>query len=144
VLGVAWRADGMALATSGADKTVRTWDLITHKQTKAVTNFGGEVCAVRFVGTGDLLLTAAGDKTVRLGEQTLPESGTAYPYCAAADLSGAIVAAGAHDGTVRFWNVADRKLLRTIEAIQGAKARSETARSEQTSEVTTNTARVGR
>jgi WD40 repeat protein len=144
VLGVAWRADGMALATSGADKTVRTWDLITHKQTKAVTNFGGEVCAVRFVGAGDLLLTAAGDKTVRLGEQTLPESGTAYPDCAAADLSGAIVAAGAHDGTVRFWNVADRKLLRTIEAIQGAKARSETARSEQTSEVTTNTARVGR
>jgi len=94
--------------------------VVTRKQIKAVTNFGAEVCAVRFVGAGDLLLAAAGDKTVRLGEQTLPESGTAYPFCAAADFSGTIVAGGSHDGKVRLWNVADRKLLQTIQPTRNA------------------------
>ncbi|HEX5177124.1 MAG TPA: WD40 repeat domain-containing protein, partial [Chthoniobacteraceae bacterium] len=146
VLGVAWRTDGAALATSGADKSVRRWDLTTHKQTKAVTNFGGEVCAIRFVGTGDLLLAAAGDKSVRLGDQTLPESGTAYPYCAAADPSGAIVAAGSHDGTVRFWNVADRKLLRTMQPMQMQTTKAPAAKgsSERSPESRTNTASVAR
>ena len=113
VLGIAWRADGLAIATGGADNSVRLWDVATRKQTKITNNFGGEIAAVAFVGAGDLLLAASGDKALRLGDQPLPES-AGIPFCAASDLTGKAVAAGAHDGTLRLWNVSDRKLVHTF------------------------------
>lgn len=113
VLSVAWRADGVALATGSADKSVRLWDVATRKQTKITNNFGGEIAAVAFVGAGELLLAASGDKALRLGDQPLPEN-AGVPFCATSDLAGKTVAAGAHDGVLRLWNVSDRKLVRTF------------------------------
>lgn len=117
VLGLAWRADGLALATGGADRTVRIWDVATGKQTKSTANFGGEIAALSFVGAGELLLAASGDKSLRLGDQALPDA-AGYPFCVASDMTGRIVAMGAHDGVLRVWSVSDRKLLRTFAAAQ--------------------------
>jgi WD40 repeat protein len=113
VLSVSWRSDGLAIASGAADRTVRVWDVATQKQAKSTGNFGGDVCAVLFVGPGESLLAACGDKSVRLGDQSLPQSG-GYPFCAATDPIGRLVAVGSHDGVVRFWNVSDRKILRAL------------------------------
>jgi hypothetical protein len=117
VLSVAWRADGLTLATGGADRSVRLWDVATRKQVKITNNFRGEIGAVSFVGAGDVLLAASSEQALRLGDQPLPEA-TGFPFCATSDRSGRFVAAGAHDGVLRLWSVADRKLVRTFPAKQ--------------------------
>jgi WD40 repeat protein len=101
VLSVAWRADGLTLATGGADRSVRLWDVATRKQIKITNNFRGEIAAVSFVGTGDLLLAASSEQTLRLGDQPLPEA-TGFPFCATSDRAGRFIAAGAHDGVLRY------------------------------------------
>jgi WD40 repeat protein len=112
---VAWRGDGFGLASGGADKSVRLWDVLNRKLTKTTADFGREVNAVGFAGSGDLLFAASGDKSVRLADQPLPDS-TAYVHCAAADSIGRYIAAGASDGAVRVWRVADRKVARIFVA----------------------------
>ena len=115
VLSLAWRADGLMLATGGADRSVRLWDVATRKQVKMTNNFRGEIAAVTFVGSGDLLLAASSEQMLRLGDQPLPQA-AGFPFCVTSDRVGRFVAAGAHDGVLRLWSVAERKLVQSFPA----------------------------
>lgn len=66
VLAVAFRPDGKALATAGADGVVRLWDLPGGTESAALRGHEGAVLAAAFSPDGKTLATGGQDGTVRL------------------------------------------------------------------------------
>ena len=58
--------DGRTLATCGADKTIRLWDVATGQERLALRGHEGEIAYVAFSPDGRTLATASEDQTVRL------------------------------------------------------------------------------
>jgi WD40 repeat protein len=56
-----WNPDGSQLATGGADRTLRFWDMATGKEAGECLSFGQAVAAVAWSSTGKWLAVAAGD-----------------------------------------------------------------------------------
>lgn len=109
VTGVSWRADQRVLATSGADKTVKVWDVLTGDQRTSIGGWKRDVTSVKFVSTSDVMLTAAGDPQVSLHDTTGGDKGTFggitdFIYTARVSADGETIAAGGQDGVVRVWN----------------------------------------
>ena len=50
VLGVSWQRNGRVLASVGADKAVKVWNLINGGQKKSFSGFNKEVTSVHFLG----------------------------------------------------------------------------------------------
>jgi WD40 repeat protein len=78
------------------------------------------VTSIQFLGTSDNIVTASGDKTVRLHQaidgdnyRTL-EGATDYLYSAAATADESLIAAGGEDGVLRIWDAATGKSLATF------------------------------
>jgi WD40 repeat protein len=68
------------------------------------------VTSVSFVGSGATLVSSSGDKSVRLGNQPLPDAGT-FMHAAEASEDGAMIAAGGEDSILRIWSAADKKVI---------------------------------
>ncbi len=111
VFSVAFSPDGKTLATAGADKTVRLWDVETSLPVGAPMQHQGEVRSVKFGPKSDLVLTGGVDQTARLWEAAtgrqigppLPHPGEVHAVAFAPD--GKSIAIGCSDGSVRLWNV---------------------------------------
>ncbi len=114
VLDVDWNADGLTIASAGADLQVKTWDLAEGQQAGKVEGFGKEVGTVAYVGATDTLLTASGDKTLKLANQPLPETGDTFLHTAAASADGKLIIAGGQDGILRLWDAVGKKLLKAF------------------------------
>jgi WD40 repeat protein len=110
VLGVAFSPDGTMLASAGADKTVRLWNVASHKSTNVLADHRDRVSAVAFAPDGKTLVSASGDKTLKLwstasGELLRTMSGkTSYQDAVAFSPDGKVIASGAFEGAVRLWN----------------------------------------
>jgi WD40 repeat protein len=63
---VAFRPDGLRLATGGEDNTVKIWDAKTGEERETLRGHTGDVFAVAFSPDGRWLATAGEDTTVRL------------------------------------------------------------------------------
>ena len=120
VLGVSWSGDSRQLASSGADQVIKIWDAATGDQKRTISGFKKEVTDVQFVGLSNQVLLTAGDPLVQIrradnGGVVRTFSGvTGYAYSGATDRSGALIAAGSHDGVLRIWK-ADGKLIATFD-----------------------------
>ena len=126
VHGIAIRRDGTLLASGGADKLVRLWDLANGRLRRSLPGHFKPVQQVRLSPDGTLLASADADG-IRLWdveaykevyffkEEGKSERAPAFAF----SRDGQYLAAGQASGAVRLYEVAGRKLLRTLTGHRG-------------------------
>ena len=118
VLGVSWQANGR-LASAGADKVIKIWDLVSGEQQRTIAGLTKEATAIRFLSPSEEVLAASGDPTVRIYNAT--SGGTVRQFEGAVDfvqsiaVDKAFLVAGSQDGKLRIWNTATGVIVHTIE-----------------------------
>ena len=115
ILGSAISPDGAQLASAGADRLVRLWNLRTHQRLSTLTGHDGKVLSVDFAADGTQLASAGEDKTVRIWNPltgtelaTLPGH-TASVRAVRFTQHAMVLASGSDDGTIRLWHLDDLK-----------------------------------
>ncbi|MCA2963479.1 MAG: pentapeptide repeat-containing protein, partial [Acidobacteriaceae bacterium] len=126
VRSVAWRGDGLWLASGSDDRTVRVWEAESGRLVRPLEGHGDGVGGVAWRGDGARLASGSRDNTVRVwdGEsgrllRTL-EGHTGWVQSVAWRGDGARLASGSKDSTVRVWEAESGRLLRTVEGHGGA------------------------
>jgi WD40 repeat protein/serine/threonine protein kinase len=121
---VAFAPDGKTLATSGADNSVRIWDLVSNRHVKLL---GYKAVSVAFTPDGRTLAIADGgsrsicfwDVGARCQRAAIPfESG--YLQSMALSPDGKLLATGDWHGTVRVGDIAARRQRDTLTVHRGA------------------------
>ena len=121
VLDVTWKADSSAIATAGADNAIKVWNTSTGDQNRTINKHTKEVTSIRFLGTGNDIVTCSGDKTVWLhrvdnGSSYRSFAGCPdYVYAATATRDMKTVIAAGEDGAVRVWDGTNGQLKQTWE-----------------------------
>jgi WD40 repeat protein len=107
---------------------LKVWDADTADQKQSIGGFTRHVTAIEYRGATDEVVSASGDKQVRVHNaangglvRTIP-SVEAWIHGLDVTASGEIVAAGSADGTVHVWNVTTGQVLATIPAEKAAAA----------------------
>ncbi|MFF4034186.1 NB-ARC domain-containing protein [Streptomyces sviceus] len=116
---VAYSPDGLRIATSSRDSTVRMWSSATGEALHTLTGHQGPVRAVAFSPDGRLLATGGRDATARIWDATTGRPvrtlrGHDGPVLAVAfSPDGSLLATGSSDTTVRIWDPATGAALHT-------------------------------
>ena len=126
VKALAFSADGARLVSGSADKSVLVWNVQTLAQEGPTITTPAAVNSVALVGEGKLIATAGEDKVIRIWslpgdgvDNSKPQkelNGHEGPvHClATVQANGSQLLSGGQDGTVRLWNLADGKVIRSM------------------------------
>jgi Planctomycete cytochrome C/WD domain, G-beta repeat len=132
VFGVAVKTDGKMGFSAGLDRKVRMWNTSGDgKQVKELGGHNDDILKLVAHPTMPIFVTTSADKTVKVwdedkGTNTKTLSGlTDHVFAAAISLDGALVAAGAYDGEVKVWKIADGALVKGFNASPGYVAPSQ-------------------
>ena len=121
VLGLDWKGDGQTISSAGADNVVKVWDAEAGDQKLTIENqFTRHVTAIQYIGETDSIVTACGDKLVRMHnssngglERNFGEI-KAWLHCVGCTPDRALVVAGDAQGGVLFWNGQTGQWIRTL------------------------------
>lgn len=121
---VAFRPDGQQLAASGADASVRVFDVATGAEQLKIENHADWVNDVCFSPDGKQIATASRDKTAKVFDATSgallathSEHNAPVRAVAFAPDGKAVISAGGN--RIRVWNVEDAKLVGEITDFAG-------------------------
>ena len=121
VWSVAFRPNGVMLASASWDQTVRLWNVNTGRHLRTLTGHTSEVMSVVFSPDGQTLASASWDGTIRLwnpnnGKLKRTLTGHAGGIASVAfSPDGQTLASGSVDSTIRLWNPQNGRLKRTLE-----------------------------
>ncbi len=116
---VAISPDCQILASGHDDKTIKLWNLNTHKLIFTLTGHSQAVKSVAFSSQENILATASDDKTIKLWNlNTFEEICTLLGHSSAVksvafSLEG-ILASGSWDKTVKLWNITTGEEIGTL------------------------------
>ena len=114
--------DARRLATAGADRTVRIWDVESQKQLRNLVGHTSDVNCVSFSGDGKLLSSASDDGTVKVwdvesGQELNSFTGHQSPVvCVAFHARLPMIYSGDHEGIVKVWDVDKKCEVRSFKA----------------------------
>jgi hypothetical protein len=110
VYSVAFSGDGLRMASAGADRTVRVWDVAAARCVAVLIGHTDEVFAAAFHPDGKRLASAGRDRAIWLwdlatGQEVARLEGhTNYVFSLAFSPDGSSLASGSGDVTVRIWD----------------------------------------
>ena len=120
VWSVAFRPNGVMLASASWDQTVRLWNVKTGQHLRTLTGHTSDVMSVVFSPDGQTLASASWDATIRLwnpnnGQLKRTLTGHAGGVASVAfSPDGQTLASGSADSTIRLWNAKTWKLEKTL------------------------------
>lgn len=120
VFGVALSPDGTKLATAGADRAIRVFELATQKQVLNIEDHADWVMDVAWAPDGKKLASASRDKTSKVFDATTGDSLVTFNghgdsvYSVGFSIDGAQVVTAGNDKQVRIWSTADAKAVRNM------------------------------
>lgn len=122
VLALRFRRDGLRLASSSADNTIKVFDVSAADVLRTLEGHTHHVLAIAWKDDGSQIASASADQTIKIwnpetGEQSRTISGfgkevTGLTYVGASEQ----LAAAAADGKVRIYDVTNGRAQRTIDA----------------------------
>jgi WD40 repeat protein len=121
VFAAVFSPDGKKIATAGADRTIRVFEVDTGKLLAQVEDHADWILAIAFSPDGKRLASASRDKTCKVFDLERKESLVTFPghaqpvYTISFAPDGKTVATGGEDNRIRLWNPdSDGKQVREI------------------------------
>ena len=118
---VAFSPDGLTLASGGADRLVRIWDIETGRLLRSLRGHTNDIRAIVFTPDGLTLATGSEDRTIRLwngqtGEPTkLLFTRYDHNVCSLSlSPDGLMLARGSHNKDIKIWEVTTGTELMTL------------------------------
>lgn len=127
VYAVAWSDDGARIFCAGRDRKIHAWNPVDGK---TIVDVAGPDCDIlRMVAAAGQFFAAGADGSVRVfSQKNLVEAGELGrfeddAYALAVNPAKTQIAAGGNDGTVRIWEIGDRKRIAAFVAAPGSRGR---------------------
>ncbi len=118
--------NGKMFASGSKDKSIKLWDVETHREIVTLHGHSGPINSVNFSPDGKMFASGSKDKTIKLWDVATHSEittlrGHSEPVRSVNfNPDGKMLASGSSDGEIRFWNLdLDDLLVRGCECLQG-------------------------
>jgi WD40 repeat protein len=117
----AWSPDSRFIA-SGADKTLKIWDVNTREETRLLSGHTGYISSIDWSPDGRFIVSGGGfqDNTIKIwnaatGIELITMAGhTNYVNSVAWSPNGSAILSGSEDGTIKIWDAVTGTELRAL------------------------------
>jgi WD40 repeat protein len=120
-MSLAFAPDGTTLASASSDRTIKLWDLATHKEKRTLRGHADPLSSVAFSPDGARLVSGAGAIRFNPGHQgevklwdvasgtelAILQGNTRGVSSVAVTPDGKSVASSSRDNAIRIWNIGD-------------------------------------